>query len=165
MIPKITANLRGDVRAVTRITHVKDNMRDAVRNRVVTITERLFGRVYANLAGGVLQVRTGALLSGLAILFSESGTAVTGQVVVKGVSYADIQERGGQTAAHIIMPRTATVLAFAIGGETLRFARVVHHPGSNIKASNYMTLALEDEGRSNIIAEITATVREVINDS
>lgn len=43
------------------------------------------------------------------------------------VEYAEMIENG--TAAHEIRPRTASVLAFEVGGEKV-FAMVVNHPGT-----------------------------------
>jgi len=57
------------------------------------------------------------------------------------VSYARIHEFGGKTAPHDIYPRRARALHFTIGGQEI-FARVVHHPGSNIPARPYLRPAL-----------------------
>ena len=57
--------------------------------------------------------------------------------------YAGILEYGGKTAAHDIVPSKARALAFFAGG-TRRFARIVHHPGSTIRAFAYMGNALDD---------------------
>ena len=59
------------------------------------------------------------------------------------VPYAGILEYGGKTAAHDIVPSKALALAFVAGGAE-RFAKIVHHPGSTIRAFAYMGSALDD---------------------
>ena len=63
------------------------------------------------------------------------------------VKYAAIQEYGGKTAAHEILPVKAQALAFIAGG-ALRFARRVEHPGSaDPRAVLSARLARRDERR------------------
>src|SRR5574337_208104 len=60
-----------------------------------------------------------------------------------GVKYAAIQEFGGQTAAHEILPIKARALAF-MAGRGLRFARKVAHPGSIIPERSYLRSSLAE---------------------
>jgi hypothetical protein len=89
------------------------------------------------------------------------------------VRYAKIQELGGHTSPHDIVPRNARVLAWPIAtrvvvgslgvlapknagrasAQIYAYAMRVHHPGSNIPARPYMTPALQD-ARPEIIALI-----------
>jgi phage gpG-like protein len=59
------------------------------------------------------------------------------------VKYAAIQEYGGKTSAHEILPVKAGVLAF-VAGNTQHFARKVEHPGSVIPERSYLRSALGD---------------------
>ena len=74
------------------------------------------------------------------------GLDVAGVVASVGsegdVKYAAIQEYGGKTSAHEILPQKALALAFIAGG-ALRFARKVEHPGSLIPARSYLGATLD----------------------
>lgn len=62
-----------------------------------------------------------------------------------GVFYARIQEFGGKTRPHVIVPRNAAVLAFEWpkkGAGVFFFAKV-DHPGSDIPARPYLRPAVE----------------------
>jgi phage gpG-like protein len=59
------------------------------------------------------------------------------------VKYAAIQEYGGKTSAHEILPVKAQALAFVVGG-VQRFARRVEHPGSLIPERSYLRSSLDD---------------------
>ena len=83
-------------------------------------------------------------------------TATIGSV--GDVKYAAIQEYGGHTAAHEIVPDKAQALAFIAGG-SLRFARRVNHPGSSLPARAYLGASLE-EARDEIVAALAATATE-----
>ena len=75
------------------------------------------------------------------------------------VKYAAIQEYGGKTSAHEILPDKARALAFMIGG-TLRFAKSVHHPGSTIPARPYLGSAL-DEMSGDIVAGLASVAESL----
>ena len=55
--------------------------------------------------------------------------------------YAAIQEYGGVTSPHEILPQRAKALAFLVGGDEV-FARIVHHPGSRIPERSYLRSSL-----------------------
>src|ERR1700722_13366696 len=59
------------------------------------------------------------------------------------VKYAAIQEYGGKTSAHEILPAKGDVLAF-VSGNAQHFARRVEHPGSVIPERSYLRSALDD---------------------
>jgi len=68
--------------------------------------------------------------------YSKTGQYIASIVVQRGaasrvvgptVSYAGVVERGSRP--HLILPRSARVLAFDVGGETV-FSRRVQHPGT-----------------------------------
>jgi phage gpG-like protein len=84
------------------------------------------------------------------------GDRITARVFSSGdVKYARIQEYGGRTPAHDIVPSKARALAFLIGGETV-FARIVHHPGSTIPARSYLRSSL---------ADMAGTIRDELNEA
>ena len=75
-----------------------------------------------------------------------------------GVKYAAIQEYGGKTGAHEILPGKASVLAFVADG-AMHFARKVEHPGSLIPERSYLRSSLE-EMSAEIVAALATTPRE-----
>jgi phage gpG-like protein len=111
------------------------------------------------LSGALLQVRSGDLKASIAAQISISGTTIDATVGSFGdVKYAAIQEYGGHTAPHEILPEKAQALAFVAGGQ-LRFARRVEHPGSAIPAKAYLGSSLE-EARDGIVAELSSVAQE-----
>ena len=74
------------------------------------------------------------------------------------MKYAAIQEYGGKTSAHEILPVKAQALAFVIGGGQL-FARRVEHPGSLIPERSYLRSSLEDMQRE-ILAALAEAATE-----
>ena len=112
------------------------------------------------LSGGVLAARSGALRDSIVANVSLDGAAVVASVGSEGdVKYAAIQEYGGKTAAHEILPAKGQVLAFMAGG-ALRFARKVEHPGSDIPERSYLRSSLEE-----MSPEIIAGLGEVVSQS
>lgn len=66
----------------------------------------------------------------------------TSATVGTNVKYAAIHQFGGQTRAHVILPRHKKALAF--GG---RVVKRVNHPGSKIPPRPFLRLTDEDEGK------------------
>jgi phage gpG-like protein len=111
------------------------------------------------LAGGVLNARSGALQASIAAEIFTDGDAVNASIGSDGsVKYAAIQEYGGKTAAHEILPDKAQELAFIAAG-ALHFARRVEHPGSLIPERSYLRSALADM-TGEIVSGLTATANE-----
>jgi phage gpG-like protein len=106
------------------------------------------------LAGGVLNARSGALQASIISDVAADGDSVRASVGSNGdVKYATIQEFGGKTGAHEILPTKAQALAFMAGG-ALHFARKVEHPGSLIPERSYLRSSL-DEMRDEILSALT----------
>ena len=128
----------------------------ALAAKVAELAEALAERVRNDkLAGGVLNARTGALAASIAAEVAFDGEAISATVGSFGdVKYAAIQEAGGKTGAHEILPVKAKALAFAVGGK-LVFARKVEHPGSALPARSYLGSALE-EMSGEIVGSLTA---------
>ena len=110
------------------------------------------------LSGGALAQRTGALAASIAMEPSETGAGVDVTVGSFGdVKYAAIQEYGGKTGAHEILPDKAAALAFVVNG-AMRFAGRVEHPGSTIPAHAYLRSSLAE-----FADEIAAGFADVFN--
>jgi phage gpG-like protein len=127
----------------------------AVAAKSAALAEQLLGLVDSKLVGGLLQARTGALAASVIV----DGPRIEGDRVVVSVSagadlkYAAIQEYGGVTSPHEILPSRAKALAFLAGGREA-FAKVVHHPGSHIPAHGYLAGSLAE-----MAAEIDAGLK------
>jgi phage gpG-like protein len=115
------------------------------------------------LSGGVLNSRTGALAASISADVAATSDGVTASVSSSGVRYAGIQEYGGKTAAHEIVPTKGQALAFLVGGE-LRFARRIMHPGSVIPERSYLRSSLDELGPE-IEAQMSAAVFRAWSDT
>ena len=111
------------------------------------------------LSGGLLQTGTGALAASIAadVAVDSDGIGVT--VGSSGVKYAAIQEYGGKTPAHEILPVKGQALAFVVDGAQ-RFARSVQHPGSQIPERSYLRSSLAE-----MSDQILDAFSEAANDS
>jgi phage gpG-like protein len=119
---------------------------------------------FEKLSGEVLNARSGALLAAIDAEVSSGDDEVSASVGSYGdVKYAAIQEYGGKTGAHEILPVKGAVLAFLVGG-AMRFARRVEHPGSVIPERSYLRSSLEDMS-DEIIAALAATPAETWEDA
>ena len=96
------------------------------------------------LSGAVLNARSGALADSIEATVTADADGILASVGSEGdVKYAAIQEYGGKTSAHEILPAKGDVLAFVVG-EAQHFARRVEHPGSLIPERSYLRSALGD---------------------
>ena len=95
------------------------------------------------LAGGVLQSGTGALAASITAEVATDSDGVVATVGSSGVKYAAIQEYGGKTPAHEILPVKGHALAFVVDGAQ-RFARNVQHPGSQIPERSFLRSSLSE---------------------
>ncbi|MFZ1963707.1 MAG: HK97 gp10 family phage protein [Roseiarcus sp.] len=116
------------------------------------------------LSGAVLNARSGALRDSIGIEAASDGDWISASVGSYGeVKYAAIQEYGGKTGAHEILPVKAKALAFVVGG-AMRFARKVEHPGSVIPERSYLRSSF-DEMSDEILAALAATPTEAWEDA
>jgi phage gpG-like protein len=116
------------------------------------------------LSGQALNARSGALRDSIGAEVFSDGEDVSASVGSYGdVKYAAIQEYGGKTGAHEILPVKGKVLAFLVGG-AMRFARRVEHPGSVIPERSYLRSSL-DEMSAEIVAALAATPTEAWEDA
>jgi phage gpG-like protein len=151
---------------------IPGSVRASVEDFMQPATETLRGMVKANI--GDTFKSTGPLFNSVQGETETSGDAITGRVYTEGVPYAAIQEFGGQTSPHDILPVRAQVLAFMGQGrlgfssgnqqsETV-FAKVVHHPGSRMPERSYARRALADF-REPFTEGIRAAVARAINEN
>jgi phage gpG-like protein len=114
------------------------------------------------LSGQVLATRSGALKASISAEIFNDGETVSASLGSTGdVKYAAIQEYGGRTSAHEIVPDKAQALAFIAGG-SLRFARRVNHPGSTLPARSYLNASLQD-ARDEIVADLATAATQAWN--
>lgn len=113
----------------------------ALQNKTEEFRDALLALIGANLSGGVLNTRSGALAASISSEIEGSGGAYSAITSSTGVPYAAIQEFGGKTAAHEIVAVKGKALAFAGAGGNV-IVKKVHHPGSAIPARSYLGSAL-----------------------
>jgi len=149
-----------DLQLASLPADVLSRLEEKARQLAATLADKVREE---KLSGGVLQLRTGALKASISSDVSIDGNEVNATVGSFGdIKYAAIQEYGGRTSAHEILPDKAQALAFVIGG-VQRFARRVAHPGSTIPASGYLQSSL-DEARDEIVAELSSAAQEAWED-
>lgn len=133
----------------------------AVAAKSAALADQLLTLAHAKLAGGVLEPRTGALAASIGV----DGPRIEGDRVVTtlfaggDLKYAAIQEYGGVTSPHVILPSRAKSLAFLAGGAEV-FATIVHHPGSHIPARSYLRASLAE-----MAAEIDSGMKSAVVDA
>ncbi|MGA2045018.1 MAG: hypothetical protein ABSG83_16795 [Roseiarcus sp.] len=135
-------------------------LRAVLAQKVALLAAALADKVRTEkLSGQVLNPRSGALVGSIIAEAGAEGEAMVGRIGVAGdVKYAAIQEYGGKTAAHEILPAKAAALAFVAGG-ALHFARRVEHPGSTIPERSYLRSSLA-EMADDIVAAFVAAPAE-----
>jgi hypothetical protein len=133
----------------------------AVAARSAVLADQLLTLVRSRLAGGVLQPRTGAFGASIGV----DGPTIAGDSVVTtlfsggDLKYAAIQEYGGVTSPHDILPSRAKALAFLAGGGEV-FVRIVHHPGSHMPERSYLRSSL-----AQMAGEIDAGIKSAVVDA
>lgn len=154
----LNVGLVGDRAVIAQLDSMPDTVRVALRQKIRALALRLQTHIQRDkLSGQVLNVVTGALRRSIHNTVTEDKYSVTGRVMSSGdVKYARIHEFGGKTRAHDIYPRKADALSFMMGGRRV-FAKVVHHPGSQIPERSFMRTGLAD-----MSAEIVRGMKEAI---
>ena len=111
------------------------------------------------LSGAVLNTSSGTLRDSIAASVTADSDRVLASVGSEGdVKYAAIQEYGGKTSAHEILPVKGDVLAF-VASDGQHFARRIEHPGSVIPERSYLRSSLEDM-KDEILAALASTAAE-----
>ena len=157
-------SLEGQAELTERLGAMPDRLRAALAEKVDALAQNLFAQVVSvNLSGGVLRARSGALRDSIRLQASQQDGLIGADIFSDGdVPYAAIQEYGGKTAAHEILPDKARVLAFALDGRRV-FARRIQHPGSQIPERSYLRSALEEQG-DDIAQDLTNVVTDLSED-
>ena len=155
-------DLDGFDEAGARLDTLPTALRVALAAKAADLAAALADRVRNDkLAGAVLNVRSGALRDSIAAEVEVDGAGVVASVGSVGdIKYAAIQEYGGKTAAHEILPSKAQALALMAGGAE-HFARKVEHPGSLIPERSYLRSSL-DEMSDEIVAALAEAAAEAL---
>ena len=116
----------------------------ALGAKATELATALADLVKNKLSGAVLNTSSGTLRDSIAASVTADSDSVLASVGSEGdVKYAAIQEYGGKTSAHEILPVKGDVLAF-VAGDGQHFARRIEHPGSVIPERSYLRSSLED---------------------
>ncbi len=152
----LSITLSGEDALAARLDAFVDALTRALADKAQGLSDALADKVRnEKLSGQTLNARSGALRDSIVAEVSADGEEVVATVASVGdVKYAAIQEYGGKTGAHEILPSKAAALAFIEGG-AMRFARRVEHPGSLIPERSYLRSSLA-EASDEIIAALAA---------
>ncbi len=134
----------------------------AIAAKSAELAQRLLERVERKLSGEVLRTRSGALAASIGVggPTIDDARLVTTLYSEGELKYAAIQEYGGVTSPHDILPSRAKALAFLADGQQV-FARHVHHPGSRLPERSYLRSTLT-EMAADIEAGMKAAVIEAM---
>ena len=153
----ISITITGDRELIARLERMPARVHDALLRKVTKLDLELEAKVKEKLSGQVLNIVTGALRRSIHGTVEDGSTKVVGKVASSGdVKYAGIHEFGGRTPAHDILPSKAKALAFVMGGKQV-FAKIVHHPGSNMPERSYLRSSLSDM-KDEIVSELQQAV-------
>jgi phage gpG-like protein len=163
----LRVSLEGQAELAERLGAMPDRLRAALAEKVDALAQNLFAQVVGvNLSGGVLRARSGALRDSIRMQVSQQDGSIGADVFSDGdIPYAAIQEYGGKTAAHEILPDKARALAFVLNGKQV-FARRIQHPGSLIPERSYLRSALEEQGDdiaqdlTNVVTRLSENLKE-----
>ena len=111
----ISIQLVGDQELIARFDEMPAAVHAALLKKVTFYALKLEAYVKKNkLSGQVLNRKSGRLIRSIQNKVESVAQAVWGRVFSTGdVPYAGIQEFGGKTSPHIILPKRASVLAWA----------------------------------------------------
>jgi hypothetical protein len=141
----LTVTLTGADKLGAKLDGLAPAVLAAAAAKSAALADQLLGLIRLKLGGAVLQPRSGALAASIGV----DGPTVTEDTVATTIfsrgdlKYPAIQEYGGVTAPHDILPSRAKALAFLAGGEEV-FARIIHHPGSRVPERSYLRSSLAE---------------------
>jgi phage gpG-like protein len=154
-----TLDVRGVDETSARFDAYPAALQAALGAKATELATALDDLVKNKLSGAVLNTSSGALRDSIAAGVTADSDGVLASVGSEGdVKYAAIQEYGGKTSAHEILPVKGDVLAF-VSGDGQRFARRIEHPGSVIPERSYLRSSLEDM-KDEILAALASTAAE-----
>jgi phage gpG-like protein len=121
-----------------------ERIRGALSAKANSLAAELQSKIQQKLAGGVLNMKSGALARSIGVMIEDGPGNVTVRVASSGdVKYAAIHEFGGTIPPHQIVPDKAKALAFAIGGKQV-FAARVQIPAVTMPERSYMRSSLAE---------------------
>ena len=151
--------VRGLDEASARFDAYPAALQAALGAKATELATALADLVKNELSGAVLNTSSGALRDSIAASVTADSDGVLASVGSEGgVKYAAIQEYGGKTSAHEILPAKGDVLAF-VAGDGQHFARRIEHPGSVIAERSYLRSSLEDM-KDEILSALASTAAE-----
>ena len=154
----LTVELIGDTALIARLKAMPNAINDGLARTITRLGLELQRKVKSEkLSGQVLKVRTGVLRESINLRVDRTSTAITASVGTN-VKYGRFQEFGVDHSWQIL-PKSARVLAFEIGGKTI-FARSVTHPP--LPERSFLRSALR-EMTPRIEAEMRAAVGEAVH--
>ena len=138
----LTLSLRDGASAA--LAALPERLQAALLAKANALAAALEAKVQGKLAGGVLNMRSGALARSIVSTIAETATGVAVTLATNGdVKYAAIHEFGGSIPPHQIVPDKAKALAFAIGGKQV-FAARVQIPAVTMPERSYMRSSLAE---------------------
>ena len=185
----ITAEILNVSRDMSIFQKLPEDTKSSMQRAVLRLAGGLQNFVKEDeLSGQALHVRTGRLRRSITARTENDGQTYTG-IVGTNVEYAAINEYGGTTKPHEILPVNAKALLFARGSfvgpmenmttkggryakgkarrigraiaeGSLQFARAVHHPGSRIPERSFLRSAMRAL-EPDIRAGLEQAIREV----
>ena len=154
-----TLDVRGVDETSARFDAYPAALQAALGAKATELATALADLVKNKLSGAVLNTSSGALRDSIAAGVTADSDGVLASVGSEGdVKYAAIQEYGGKTSAHEILPVKGDVLDF-VAGDGQHFARRIEHPGSVIPERSYLRSSLEDM-KDEILAALASTAAE-----
>jgi phage gpG-like protein len=153
----ISIQLQGEQRLIARLTALPEQVRISLGRVITKLAIEVERNIKLKLSGSVLNVRTGVLRASIHHQVLMSATSVTATIGT-GVNYARIHEFGVPHSWEIPKLKSARVLAFEVGGESV-FTRRVTHPALPERSFERSTLA---EMAPYIRAEIDAAVKQTV---
>jgi phage gpG-like protein len=131
----------------------------ALGAKATDLAAALTDLVKNKLSGGVLNTGSGTLRDSIAASVTLGADGVLASVGSEGdVKYAAIQEYGGKTSAHEILPVKGDVLAF-VGRNGQHFAHRIQHRGSVIPERSFLRSSIEDM-KDDILAALASAAAE-----
>lgn len=158
----INISISGDRELIARLKSMPASVHAALLAKVQALALKLEGHIKRNkLSGQVLNRKSGRLMRSINSKTTQTPDSVFGVVFQSAdVPYGAIHEFGGQTRAHLIVPKKAAILRFIKGGDKV-FATRVNHPGSKMPERSYMRSGLRDMSEEISKGIKQAVLREV----
>lgn len=155
----LNITITGDAKLISSLGRLPSAINEALYRKILTLALKMERNVkVGKLNGQVLNRITGALSRSIQHEVIRSQSSVLGKVFSSGdVKYAAIHEYGGTTAPHIIVPKKASVLAFAGAGGGMVYTRKVNHPGSKMPERSFLRSTLTE-----MSTEISLGMKEAV---